>query len=71
MTILKGILALAIIACIGTIVYGGATIGANRPRALAMIAGGVAGSLICGLSYALVATTSGANVPTSLILFFR
>jgi len=70
-TILKAVLALAVLGCIGVIIYGAVSLGGNRPRGLAMIASGVAGSLICGLSYALVATTSGANAPTSMILVFR
>ncbi len=67
-TILKALLALALIGCVGTVIYGAVTLGGNRPRALAMIAGGVFGGLIAGLSYALIGTTSGATVPTSTIL---
>jgi len=67
-TILKAVLALALVGCVGTVIYGAVTLGGNRPRALAMIAGGVAGGLIAGLSYALIGTTSGATVPTSTIL---
>ena len=67
-TILKALLALALLACVGTVIYGGASLGANRPRALAMIAGGVFGGLVAGLSYALIGTTSGSSVPTSTIL---
>jgi hypothetical protein len=67
-TILKAVLALALVGCVGIVIYGAVTLGADRPRGLAMIASGVAGGLICGLSYALVGTTSGATVPTSTIL---
>jgi hypothetical protein len=70
-TILKAVMGLVLLGCIGVIAYGAVTLGANRPRGLAMIASGVVGGLIAGLSYALIATTSGASVPTSMILVFR
>jgi hypothetical protein len=67
-TIVKAFMALALLACVGTVIYGAASLGGNRPRALAMIAGGVFGGLVAGLSYALIGTTSGSSVPTSTIL---
>jgi len=67
-TILKAVMALVLLACVGVIAWGAVTLGSNRPRGLAMIASGVAGGLIAGLSYALVGTTSGASVPTGLLL---
>jgi hypothetical protein len=36
-----------------------------------MIAGGIVGGIIAGASLALVGTTSGATVPTAMIVFFR
>ena len=69
MNIVKTALALGLLACIGTLVYGGATLGTNKARSLALMAGAVIGAIICGASYALVGTTSGATVPTGTILF--
>ena len=58
-TILKAVMALVLLACVGVIAWGAVTLGSNRPRGLAMIASGVAGGLIAGLS---------ASVPTGLLL---
>ena len=69
--VIKLVLALVLLACVGVIAYGAATLGANKPRALAMIAGGIVGGIIAGASFALVGTTSGASVPTAVILFLR
>jgi hypothetical protein len=69
--VIKLVLALVLLACVGVIAYGAATLGANKPRALAMIAGGIVGGIISGASLALVGTTSGATVPTAMIVFFR
>ena len=69
--VIKLVMALVLLACVGVIAYGAATLGSNKPRALAMIAGGIVGGIIAGASYALIGTTSGATVPTAVILFFR
>jgi hypothetical protein len=69
--VIKLVMALVLLACVGVIAYGAATLGSNKPRALAMIAGGIVGGIIAGASYALIGTTSGATVPTAVILLFR
>lgn len=69
-SILKLIMGLVLLACVGVIAWGGVTIATNRPKGLAMVAGGVVAGLIAGLSYALVATTSGAAAPAGMIFFF-
>ncbi len=58
-TILLVVLGLAVMAFVGVIIWGAVSLGANRPRGLAMIAGGLVGALLAGLSFALVTTLSG------------
>lgn len=69
-TILKLVMGLVLLACVGVIAWGGVTIATNRPKGLAMVAGGVVAGLIAGLSYALVGTTSGATPPSGFLLLF-
>lgn len=60
--ILKCILGLAGLAFVGLIVWGGLTLATNRPKGLAMIAGGLVGALLAGLSFVLVNTLTGSTV---------
>ena len=67
-TILKVVVALAGLAFVGLIIWGGLTLATNRPRGLAMIGGGLVGALLAGLSFALVQTLTGQSVSSSLLL---
>jgi len=67
-TILKCILGLAGLAFVGLIVWGGLTLATNRPRGLAMVAGGLVGALLAGLSFVLVNTLTGQTVVSTLLL---
>lgn len=58
-TILLVVLGLALMALVGLLIWGGLTLSTNRPRGLAMIAGGLIGALLAGLSFALVTTLTG------------
>ena len=64
-TILKCILGLAGLGFVGLIVWGGLTLSTNRPKGLAMVAGGLVGALLAGLSFVLVNTLTGSTVVTS------
>ena len=64
-TILKVLVALAGMGFVGLIIWGGLTLGTNRPRGLAMIGGGLAGALLAGLAFALVNTLTGQSVSLS------
>jgi len=63
-TALKCAFGLAVFAFAGLIIWGGVTMGTNRPRGLAMVAGGMVGALLAGLSFVLVSTLSGTSVST-------
>jgi hypothetical protein len=67
-TILKLVVALAGMGFVGLIIFGGLTLGTNRPRGLAMIGGGLVGALLSGLAFAIVNTLTGTNVSGSLFL---
>jgi hypothetical protein len=67
-TILKLVVALAGMAFVGLIIWGGLTLTTNRPRGLAMIGGGLAGALLAGLAFVLVNTLTGQNVAGELFL---
>ena len=67
-TALKCALGLAVFAFAGVIIWGGVTMGTNRPRGLAMVAGGMVGALLAGLSFVLVSTLSGTSVGTPAIV---
>ena len=56
------VIALAGLAFVALIAYGGMTLGTNRPRGLACIGGGVFGGLLCGMSYTLVNTLTGQSI---------
>ena len=64
-SILKVLVALAGMGFVGLIIWGGLTLGTNRPRGLAMIGGGLAGALLAGLAFALVNTLTGQSVSLS------
>jgi hypothetical protein len=64
-TILKVLVALAGMGFVGLIIWGGLTLATNRPRALAMIGGGLVGALLAGLAFALVNTLTGQSVSLS------
>jgi hypothetical protein len=67
-TILKLVVALAGMGFVGLIIFGGLTLGTNRPRGLAMIGGGLVGALLSGLAFAIVNTLTGTTVSGSLFL---
>jgi hypothetical protein len=66
--ILLLLIALAGLAFVGLIIWGGLTLTTNRPRGLAMIGGGLVGALLAGLAVVLVNTLTGQNVSTELLL---
>jgi len=73
-TALKCAFGLGVFAFAGLIIWGGVTMGTNRPRGLAMVAGGMVGALLAGLSFVLVGTLSGTSVSSPAIVlpfFFR
>src|SRR5580704_3643325 len=67
-TILKLVVALAGMAFVGLIIWGGLTLTTNRPRGLAMVGGGLVGALLAGLAFVLVNTLTGQSVSTGLLL---
>jgi hypothetical protein len=67
-TILKLVVALAGMAFVGLVIWGGLTLATNRPRGLAMVGGGLVGALLCGLAFVIVNTLTGQNVSTGLLL---
>jgi hypothetical protein len=54
----------AVIAFVGVLIWGALTLGSNRPRGIAMIGGGLAGALLCGLAVVIVSTLTGSQVQT-------
>jgi hypothetical protein len=62
---LAALLALSILAVVAVIVIGAVTLGTNRPRGLAMIAGGLFGALVIGVTVAWVSSLSGHTVQIS------
>jgi len=67
-TILKLVVALAGMAFVGLVIWGGLTLATNRPRGLAMVGGGLVGALLSGLAFVIVNTLTGQNVSTGLLL---
>jgi hypothetical protein len=67
-SILKLVVALAGLAFVGLIIWGGLTLATNRPRGLAMIGGGMVGTLLSGLAFILVNTLTGQNVVSMLLI---
>lgn len=61
-SILTAALGLAGMAFVGLIIWGGLTLATNRPRGLAMVAGGMVGALLAGLAFVLVNTLTGQSV---------
>lgn len=64
-SIIKLWIALVGLALIGVMLWGCVTLGTNRPRGLAMIAGGLVGSVGAGLSIALVNRLTGGSFTIS------
>jgi hypothetical protein len=60
--ILRAALALAGLAFVGLIVWGGVTMAVNRPKGMAMAAGGIVGALLAGLAFFMVGTLTGGSV---------
>jgi hypothetical protein len=67
LSILKLVVALAGMAFVGLLIWGGLTLTTNRPRGLAMIGGGLVGALLAGLAFALVNTLTGGNASLSML----
>jgi hypothetical protein len=66
-TILKVLVALAGMAFVGLIIWGGLTLATNRPRGLAMVGGGIFGALLAGLAFLLVNTLTGRSVSIGML----
>jgi hypothetical protein len=71
LSILKVFLALAGISFVGLLIWGGLTLATNRPRGLAMVAGGLVGALLAGLSFTLVNTLTGQSVSATGMLLLH
>lgn len=67
-TILKVVVALAGMAFVGLLIWGGLTLTTNRPRGLAMIGGGLVGCLLAGLAFLLVNTLTGRSVSIGMFI---
>ena len=50
------------VAFVGIIIWGAITLGTNRPRGLAMIAGGMVGAIVAGLAVVLVSHLTGQTI---------
>jgi hypothetical protein len=67
-TIIEALVAIAGLAFVGLIIYGGLTLTTNRPRGLAMIGGGLVGALLSGLAFAIVSKLTGHAVAAFLVI---